>query len=349
MHRPNFTDLEPEYRRFVDPANAKAIDLLARGVAPLPPQVLIPCWMYLLDDDQVEIKEATAKSISAFPLASMKSILQSKIPAWALYRAGKFFEKQEELLEVILLNEESPNTLVVEVSATCSERLVNIIANNQERIIESPEVIVEIEKNPLNLKSTTDRLRQFLRLAGIFVPGKVDEAAKKADQDAADAQVKKTEEEQKKTFEELAETEDLSDEKRVSLLKHIATLSTGAKVKLSTKGNKEARNILIKDANKSVSVAVLKNPRITENEVIHYSNLKSLSDDVVRIIATNPTWTKNYNIKLNLINHPKTPLPVAMQFIKFLNLRDLQGVSKSKTVAGPVRKSAKELLTLKRK
>jgi hypothetical protein len=98
-----------------------------------------------------------------------------------------------------------------------------------------------------------------------------------------------------------------------------------------------------------VATAVLRSPRINENEIILFSSLKHLSEDVIRDISRNPGWTKNYTIKSNLVNHPKTPLQDAMGYLKFMVLRDLSDVSKSKTVAPPIRKAAKQLLLTKRK
>jgi hypothetical protein len=344
LEKPKYEELEPEIKKFLNPANPKALMMLARGAAPLPPGVLVASWAYLLDDEKAEIAEASTKSLESFPENTMKTALATKMPSWALYRLGEKVIQKEELLEVVVLNESTPNDFILKIAASCSEKIAGIIANNQERVIETPEIVPELEKNPNNLKSTTDRLRQFLKLAGIFVPGGEDLKALE--------EQKKTEEqlaEEKKQAEELMEAEELSEEKRTNLTKIITTLNVGAKVKLALKGNKEARSILIKDSNKTVATSVLKSPRITENEVIHYSSLKNVADDVIRTIARNPGWIKNYTIKLNLINHPKVPPQTSMAFIKFLNLRDLQQVSKSKTVLGPVRKAAKQLLIAKRK
>lgn len=343
---PPATELEPELKKFIDPSNEKAALMTAKGLAPLPPAVLVSAWSFYALGTNAVLKQAALESIQAYPERSLASVLGGKIPSWALHFVGILFSENENLLELVLLNENTPNEVFLAVAANCSERLTTIIANNQERIIECPELIPLLEKNPENLKSNTDRLRQFLRLAGIFVPG--GEAAAQAPAPTPEA----PKSESPPTVDEraqLAEEESLSEEKRQSLHNYIQTLTTGAKVKLALKGNKEARGILVRDTNKTVATAVLRSPRITENEIVVFSSLKQLSEDVIRDISRNPFWTKNYGIKLNLVNHPKTPLQDSMGYIKFLSLRDLTDVARSKTTPPPLRKAAKQLLNVKRK
>jgi hypothetical protein len=133
------------------------------------------------------------------------------------------------------------------------------------------------------------------------------------------------------------------------LLQFIQKLNVGAKVKLAVKGNKEARSYLIRDTNSIVALSVLKSPRITDAEVAVYASMRNVPDDVIRTISVNSGWTRNYQVKLALCFHPKTPLQYSSSMIKFLNLRDLVKLSKDKNALGPLVKAAKQLLAVKRK
>ena len=53
---------------------------------------------------------------------------------------------------------------------------------------------------------------------------------------------------------------------RVSLIRRIMLMNTRDRMKLAMKGDREARSILIRDANKVVCSAVINNPRITEQD-----------------------------------------------------------------------------------
>jgi hypothetical protein len=296
-----------------------------------------------------DLADVAKETLLKYPEKMLLPVLQSQLPAWALLSLGRLLKSNEMFLEAILLNEETPDELFVEVAPTCSEKLANLIANNQEKIIERPEIVAALESNPKNLKSNTDKLRHFLRLSGLRVPG-----------DSQADVVEMMEEDEaalEKAFLEGLGGEDsdkmanfgLTEEQRLSLLQYISKLGVGAKVKLGFKGNKEARQILIRDTNKIVALAVLKSPRLTDTEIAFYAGIRSICEDVIRVISGNANWTKSYPVKLALCFHPKTPLQQSMGFIKFLNLRDLGRVAKDKNIPAPVAKASKELLRVKRK
>jgi len=344
VHVPPYEELDPELKKFIQPSNEKMSLMLAKGLVPVAAPVLVSAWAYFALGQSESLKKTAEESLAGYPEKSILAVLSNPLSPWVLHFLGLWFKEKENFLESILLNDSTPTILFVDVASSCSERMAEIIANNQERIIDCPELVPTLESNPKNLKSNTDRLRQFLKLAGVFIPG--DAATVEAPASAAIPIVPMD----AATGEKMSvEEEVFTEEKRMSLLNYINNLPAGAKVKLALKGNKEARSILIRDTNKTVSTAVLRSPRINENEITLFSSLKHLSEDVIRDISRNPTWTKNYTIKLNLINHPKTPLQDSMGYIKFLQLRDLDTVAKSKTTAAPLRKAAKQLLLTKRK
>jgi hypothetical protein len=329
----------------VSDQNPKQKLMVAKGVAPVPPELLLSAWTYLLEDPEPAISGAAKQSLKTFPETSLLSLLQKDLDSWVLNGVG-VCRDEEIIREALFLHPRTPIEFLLGAASTCSERLANLLAENQERIIEYPALVVALEKNPKSLKSSIDRLRQFLKLAGIYIPG--DPLPEKPKLVVPPPSQTQSESPEASVSPEEAE-EELPEADRVSLQRLIMGLNVGAKTKLALKGNKEARGILIKDTNKVVATSVLKSPRITENEVVHFSGMKNLSEDVVRDIAKHPGWTKNYGIKLNLIQHPKAPPAATIQYLKFLSLRDLGQVSKSRTVPGPIRKAAKQLLVTKRK
>jgi hypothetical protein len=355
MKHPVFEELPPDLKKVLDPSNSKMMAMVARGVAPLSPNLLIPAWCYLEKSSDAELAAAAKKSLDEYPQKMILPVVQTELPPWALFDLGVRYCNIDEVLEAILLNEYSPDEIFLEVAPVCSEKITMLIANNQERIIQTPLILKGLESNPKNLKSTTDRLKHFLHLAGIQVPGErpavddtptppptiaeTEEAAAASEESGDDPDLKK-----------LAEVGTiLNEEQKLSLLQHIGKLNIGGRMKIAMKGNKEVRQILIRDANKIVSLAVLKSPRITDNEIAHYSALRNVADDVIRTIATNPTWSKVYQVKLNICFHPKGPIQQTMQFMKFLNMRDLGRLCKERNIPGPLQKAARELQRVKRK
>jgi len=133
------------------------------------------------------------------------------------------------------------------------------------------------------------------------------------------------------------------DEKKLGLLARIQKLDVGAKAKLARNGDKDARTILIKDANKLVSMAVLANPKLTIQEIEVLAASRNVSDEVLRVIARNQDWCKSYSVILALTNNPKTPVAISLTYIPKLLTRDIRFLAKSKGIPEPVRVTAKRL------
>lgn len=341
---PKFEELPENLQKVLDPSKAKAHLMVAKGLAPLPASVLISSWIYLSTSENEELAAAAKESLTSYPENMMRQVIKGDLLPWVLAHLGKLFKSNENILEFVMLHPKTPAILFEYIARDCSERMAGIIAENQEKIIDRPQIILALEKNPINLKSSTDKLRQFLGLAGIVIPGDpgrfVEE--KKAEAEPSDKKGEGT----TKTEEDV---DTLDEDEYQSLLQFIGMLNTGGKIKLAFKGNKEARSILIKDPNKIICSAVLKNPRLSDNEIAHYAALKNVADDVIRIISVHPQWTKAYAVKFGLVNNPKTPLSESMKFLKFMNPKDLKNISRSKTVPGPISKAAKEMVRMRMK
>jgi len=129
-----------------------------------------------------------------------------------------------------------------------------------------------------------------------------------------------------------------------SLLK----MTVPQKIRLALVGNQEARNLLIHDPNKVVALAVLRNPKISEDEVTMYAQLRSLPEDVFSAMAKHKTWVKNYHVKLALVANPKAPLSLAIKLLDHLHDRDLQNISRSKNVSYILARTAARLLFKRR-
>jgi hypothetical protein len=127
-----------------------------------------------------------------------------------------------------------------------------------------------------------------------------------------------------------------------SLFQKIQTMSVSEKLDLARKASKEARSILIRDSNKLVQLAVANSPKITESEILAIASNRQVNDDVLKEIAMNKEWLRNYQIRLALVNNPKTPLSIAMAQVTYLNRRDLSLLAKSKGVPRPLIIAAQE-------
>jgi hypothetical protein len=131
---------------------------------------------------------------------------------------------------------------------------------------------------------------------------------------------------------------------RISLIRRVMLMSVKDRVKLAMKGDREARSILIRDSNRVVSVGVINNPRITDKEVEGISAMRTVSDEVLRLIAQNRAWARNYLIIHNLARNPRTPVGTAINVLLRLHTKDLQHISQNRNVSDAVRRQAQRLV-----
>lgn len=134
---------------------------------------------------------------------------------------------------------------------------------------------------------------------------------------------------------------------RISLIRRIMFMNTKDRMKLAMKGDREARGILIRDANKVVCSAVVNNPRITEQEIENIAAMRTVSDEVLRLIAMNRSWARSYPIIHNLAKNPRTPIPTAMNILNRIRTKDLNSLSQNRNVSEAVRRQAYRLATVR--
>ena len=132
-----------------------------------------------------------------------------------------------------------------------------------------------------------------------------------------------------------------------SLYSRVMEMPISEKIKLATLGNKEARNLLIKDPNRLIILAVINSPKLTDQEVVSYAANRNLSKEVPRLIANKKEFMKNYNVKLALVQNAKTPVPTALKILGSLREKDLRNISKSKNVSTIIARTAMKILSSK--
>lgn len=149
---------------------------------------------------------------------------------------------------------------------------------------------------------------------------------------------------------EEGEGEEVKEEEEfLSKYQQAQNMGVGAKIKMALTGDKEWRTLLIRDTNKLVNSAVVKNPRITEPEVLTISKSVIQNEEILRVICQNKEWIKNLEIRKALVLNNKTPLPVALRFMGFLSEKDLAAMAKSKNISSVLANQAKRMLANKKK
>ncbi|MCS6885682.1 MAG: hypothetical protein RMM17_04930 [Acidobacteriota bacterium] len=348
----------------------------ARGMLPLAQEDLVQILVLLAGDADAEISGAAEATLGTTESAKLLPIVQnSATAAETLAFFAKWPKSSNEMLEAIILNHSTPDAAIAELAARpISGSLLEAITINQQRLIRHPAIIDAILANPNRTPEAERRAREvkvefFEKEAGI---AQIAEEQRARERLSKAMGVEITEEEfrqvvaqfeqdegpiveepahmldpasELKRFLQTAEEEgEQVDNARKSLYELIATMTVKERIFLALKGGREVRMILVRDSNKMVSSAVLKNPKITDGEVESVSKLKGISEELLRLICSNRAWVSNYTIVLNLCNNPRTPLNFSMNFIKRLQTKDLKALSKNKGIPDVLRQMATRMV-----
>lgn len=340
--------------------------LVAQGKEFLPPRELIYGLSFLSVDTSTELASAARAALSRTPEAVLLPILLGDSPSVVLWAMLPMLAERPVLLEALLGNPHTPDAALAQWAPHAPGRLAELLAQDVVRCLRCEALVGGLAQNPSLPKSSLDRLLETLMRAGVIPdvaasadvlaklsPQELQMAAAKialpdlaeplldgsgdADKAAASAAAPAQNEVLKASVEADAQAQK-------PMLKLVAELNMAQKIALATKGNKEARSILLRDANRIVAVAAIRNPRITEQEVQTAAKSRSVNDEVIRIIANSKDMTRSYGTKLALVNNPKVPLSIALRFLSSLRGVDLKAVANSKGLPQTLVAQAKKLV-----
>jgi hypothetical protein len=133
------------------------------------------------------------------------------------------------------------------------------------------------------------------------------------------------------------------DEKKMSALQRIGKMNVAQRVKAAFMGGQDERLILVRDPARVVQNAVLASPKLTDPEVETFASAKNVHENVLREIARNRRFMKNYVVGRNLVNNPKCPLDISLSLIKNLMVFDLKSLRTNKNVPETLRQVAAKL------
>lgn len=347
-------------RRAVDAASpVPARMMAARGLAPMPPKELVTAQYVLTFDADAKVREAAASSLGKLDARIANAVLGDTTldPHVLGYLAGALATRDADV-ERLLLNPSTPAQAFVDVALVASEAIGEVIANNQARLLSTPDITRSLAKNPKILRSTLDRVVDFLVRNNVIVDGVVefeqallrlgaDDRIKVAQQveiprEFMDEAYQESADRRMIAEDELVEEDEPKANPKIEELLKSAT--TGEKVAYATLGNKAVRSRLMRDSNRVVAMAAITSPRVTDLEVVQAAQSRTVHQDVIAFIAGQKDWVKLYPVKVALANNPKCALPTAMKLVPTLQRKDIKNLSLSKNVPAGVRNLAVRLV-----
>lgn len=322
-------ELPEAVARCVAPEAAEELRLsVARGAIPLAPRERLASLAVLLADPAPAVRQAAREAWRGLPSGFVSDALDDPaLPGPVVDGVAALEGERPELVWKALEHPALGPGTVERFLASDDDEVLSRLARNHRLLGSHPELARRLLDNPF--LHPADRSR----LVSLF--GSEEEVAEESRAETLPARLPR----------ELLDEAVEGVEQSQNLYQLVQTLSVSEKIKLATLGNKGARRLLIRDSNKLVAVAVVRSPKIREDEVLLIAQDRTVADEVVRIILSRRDWLKNYLLRAALVQNPKTPQPKALRLLDTLYDRDLRQVAKSRNVPSVVASGALRILS----
>ncbi|HUL34557.1 MAG TPA: hypothetical protein VL128_11775 [Candidatus Eisenbacteria bacterium] len=266
------------------------------------------------DSDEMISSRAQEALLSVVPEIFVEAAKrENAVPALFAY-ASRGLQRTPGLAEAMAANKNCPAEFLVPMVPYFSPAIVQHLLEELDRVTSHPPLALLLENSAFVTPEQKKILEDFRSTA--IDEGHLADAAAEAEPDAG---------------------------KRQTLLQQISRMTVAQRVQYAMKGSSEARRTLIRDSNKVVQRSVLQSPRLTDQEVEAFASMANLTDEILRLIANNRNFRKNYVVVRNLLNNPKTPLDVTLHMLPILNAMDLKRLAMNKNVPETLRSTAQKL------
>jgi hypothetical protein len=343
--------------------------MAVRGMAPLRPLDLLIAVYQLSFDVDPQVKAMAEAAPQALPDKILSGALADRLPGEVLhFFADKLPQSRAQALEKILYNTETLDASFVLLAEKLEENALEIIFQNELRLLRTPAIVGALYLNKNSRMSSVRRAlelcaRNHVKPDGVpsfddvaaeilsepkgaepTVSDQIFRAALTADTPApGDLPGVESSPGQLAEANNGPAVPEKSRAQNTSFIK-FDELKIFEKVRLATVGNAYCRQVLIRDSNRLVAMAVIRSPSITDREVLAAAANRGICDDVIRYIANSREFTKDYGVKSALLNNPKCPLALSLRLMPFMHPEDLRALSRSKNIPSALSTAARKLI-----
>lgn len=324
---------------------------IARGFLPLPQEDLVAVLAYLAGTGDPEIAAQARTSLADIPTRVVLDFAANeRVDPAHLTRLLKA-TSDAAILEILIRNRAVPDFAVAELAQHAEPRLQEVIVINQARILRAPEILDALMANPAVTPETRRRALEtreeffekkarLAQLADLVDPELLAEPDD-AIADLLERAEQEGDETSAATLQPLADSEREDPDKR-AVWTRLQFMSVSQKVQLAFRGDRMIRMLLVRDRNKLICSSVMRNPRMSEQEVEAIAGMRNVDEEVLRLLGNRRDWISKYNIMVTLCRNPKAPIGVVLPFVNRLTLRDLKGLKDDKGVPAVIREVAKK-------
>ncbi len=370
----DLTALPPPAQKVLDgTAPAPMRQMAARGIVPgLKPADLVTTLAGLCYDTDPALSAAAEQSLAKLPRAALDSALEVALQTPVLARLVVSLrstpDATPEHFGRLLQQPGIIEDVAVEAARQASEMVGEVIATNESLLLRFPTVIEALYMNKRVRMSTADRILELAvrNQLELKIPAYKEASAAILSELIAEPTAEPSyddvlfnETDSLAEAARLADGDDTheSDEEGEETLRNefkplyaqIQLMTVTQKIRRGILGTSAERMLLVRDTNRLVASAAASSPMLTENEAARIAANRNVIEDVLRIIAQNRSFTRSYQVKLNLVTNPRTPLTFSARMLPHLRDNDLRAIARSKNVPANIQTLARQQLMRKEK
>jgi hypothetical protein len=324
---------------------------IARGFLPLAQEDLVAVLAYLGTVGDPELADVARASLADVPSAAIVDYAANESHAGEHLQHLGQVSTDPYVLEALIRNRSLSDAAVAEMARRAEPRVQEVIVINHARILRAPQILDALLENPHLTNDVRRRVHEARDEFFVKQKARDDAAALLVEEEPEIvdlpldpiADLLERAEQQPDEVSQVALTEsEKVDERAAAVWTRLNFMTVAEKVRLAYRGDRMIRMLLVRDRNKLICSAVMRNPRISEQEVEAIAGMRNVDDEVLRILGTRRQWMSKYNIVSALIRNPKAPVGVVLPFINRLTLRDLKGLKDDRGVQQVVREMARK-------
>ncbi|HTV19383.1 MAG TPA: hypothetical protein VMG12_11945 [Polyangiaceae bacterium] len=358
----------PAQRMLAPGAPAPLKLMAARGIAPgLKPDAIVTLVCAFIDNPDPTVAQTARETLENLPSPVLQGALTADLQGGVLELLAEVQHSDVSVVSRLLAARHITSLALEIVAEKANESIGEVVAASDSVLLRFPRVIEKLYMNRRVRMSTADRLvdlavrnqielnipafkQAAAAIANQLIPEPTeeptfdDELFQKADELAAQTGELSADEDTHKTNDE---GEEELEEKLQPLYAQLANMTISQKIRRATLGNSTERLLLVRDTNRLVATAAATSPMLNESDAARIAASRNVIDDVLRIIANNRDFTRNYQVKLNLVSNPRTPFTFSSRLIPQLRSNELRLLSKSKNVPAAVQTAARQQMQRK--
>jgi hypothetical protein len=344
--------------------------MAARGVIPgAKPGDIVTVVSVLAGSEDPKLAEVARTTLGKLPPPILQGALTADLPGSVIAELARAYPNEHEVVTALLRMPRIGLDALAAMASAADERAGELIATNEELMLKHPTVIEKLYMNKRVRMSTADRLVELAVRHGLELdlPAFAEAAQAIKNElilEAAEepyfddvlfneahelGEALKIDEKNPDTHEVDEEGEEKPKQEVLPLHAKLAQMTVSQKIRAATLGSAGERLILVRDPNRLVSTAAVKSPLMRENEAAQISASRAVSEDVLRQIALNREFTRSYQVRINLVTNPRTPLTFATRFVPHLRDSDLRILSRSKNISAAIAQLVKQQMSRKEK